>query len=300
MDYLVGLLQHDAWDTVAARVAVLGLTPAEILVSTAQNASSSAPDIDFDYALGLFSAHCSECHGEHGEGTFDAPQLYNAYVQSMSSDRLHTIVTTGVRNTKMAGFDTVLSAEEIDTLVLLLQNWYRPPEAVSAQPISLEEGQVGFETWCAPCHGMRGEGGSIAPSLNDLPAVPADFITSRVRSGQNAMPPFAESDLPGSQLVSIIAYAQQEIIGSGLPQISAEMLADGETLYAQQCAECHGEHGEGTEDDGPALVTVPPLRGRTIINFVRVGSSQTPGIPAETVSDAQLELIIAYIHSLSR
>lgn len=300
IDYLVRLIQQDVWDTVAVRVAALGLTPEEILTPTA-SAAAGGQAVDYGQALSLFEANCTECHGEDGAGTFDAPQLNNAYVRSMSADRLITIVRTGVRNTRMAGFETTLSADEINTLVALLQNWERPPEAESVpiENISLEDGKMWFETWCAPCHGMQGEGGSIAPSLNDFPSLPADFITSRVRSGSNAMLMFAESDLSTLQLTSIIAYAQQSIIGSALPQLSAEELARGDTLYQQDCAECHGEHGEGTASDGPPLVTIPPIRGRAIINFVRVGSSLTPGIQSTTVPDADLELIVAYLHSLS-
>jgi len=300
IDTLVRLIQQDAWDTVEARVAALGLTPEEIL-TTATNAALGGQVIDYDLALSLFAGNCSECHGETGEGTFDAPQLNNAYVQSMSADRLTAIVSTGVRNTDMAGFVTTLSPGEIGTLVGLLQTWGRPPEVAVApvEPISLEEGRVGFEAWCAPCHGLQGEGGSIAPSLNDFPSLPAEFISSRVRSGSNAMPMFAETDLPTAQLTSIIAYAQQSIIGSALPQLSVADLAQGDALYQQFCAECHGARGEGTDNDGPPLITIPPLRAGVIVNFTRVGSSLTPGIPPSSVSDADLALIVAYLHSLS-
>lgn len=301
IDYLARLIQVDSWDTAALRAAALGLTPEEVLTTSAANALTGGQPIDYDQALSLFEANCSECHGENGEGTFDAPQLNNAYVQGMSSDRLTTIVRVGVRSTEMAGFETALSTDDITTLAALLQNWGQPSEAETApiESISLEEGRIGFEMWCAPCHGMRGEGGSIAPSLNDFPALPAGFVTSRVRSGSNAMPPFAENDLPDGQLNAIIAYAQQAIIGSALPQLSGEALAQGGALYQQYCADCHGGRGEGTESDGPPLVTLPPLRGRVIISFVRVGSSLTPGIPAAMVPDAELALIVAYLHSLS-
>ncbi|MCC6615720.1 MAG: c-type cytochrome [Anaerolineae bacterium] len=301
IDTLVRLIQQDAWAAVAARVDALGLTPDEILVTTA-NTATGGQAIDYNLALSLFTTNCSECHGESGEGTFDAPQLNNAYVQSMTADRLTTIVSSGVRNTDMAGFVTTLSPDEIGTLVGLLQTWGHPPQAAAApaEPISLEEGRVSFEAWCAPCHGLQGEGGSIAPSLNDFPSLPADFISSRVRSGSNAMPMFAETDLPPAQLASIIAYAQESIIGSALTQHSGEDVARGDALYQQFCAACHGARGEGTASDGPPLVTIPPFRGSVIVSFTRLGSSLTPGIPPSTVSDADLALIVAYLHSLSK
>ena len=70
----------------------------------------------------------------------------------------------------------------------------------------------------------NGEGGSIAPSLNDIPALPADFITGRVRGGYNAMPPFSEADLSNAQLAVLIDYAQQNIISTALPVLPAEAM----------------------------------------------------------------------------
>lgn len=317
IDNLVALLQHGSWQVVQARVEELGLTPTEVAAQTASpdelaavTASGLTGQEALALGLGLFAANCAECHGEQGEGTGDAPQLNNAYVRGMSTQQLFEIITLGVRNTDMEGFGEQFSPDEKAALIYLLRHWDTTGgSAVAAAPnpeptVAVEgfsaSGQQLFETWCAICHGVRGEGGSIAPSLNDIPALSADFITSRVRGGKNAMPPFAQADLSDGELGAIIAYAQQSVIGSALPRLSAEELTAAAELYARHCAECHGPQGEGAGEDGPPLVTSPPMRASEIVNFTRVGSAQTPPIPPSAVSDEELRLIVAYLHSLSR
>ncbi|MBZ0291096.1 MAG: c-type cytochrome [Anaerolineae bacterium] len=310
---LVTMLQTGAWDLVQTRVEAMGMTPteadilaAEAAAQTVNIARQTVDSTALAWTLPVFVEHCSECHGDEGQGTADAPQLNNAYVRSMSSTQLAEIVGLGVRNTKMEGFSGRLSDAAIADLLALLQYWDQvdgqasAPLATEADIAAVNEtGQQLFETWCAVCHGTQGEGGAIAPSLNDIPQLPVDFLVSRIRSGHNAMPPFAEANLSNGQLAVVIDYARTNIIGAALPLPSEAELAQGQTLYTQHCAECHGAMGKGVPDVGPRLVTLPPMRAVEIINFARVGSAQTPAIPSSTVSDADLRLIVAYLHSLS-
>lgn len=312
---LVLMLQTAQWDVVQAHVEALGMTPTEEDILAAERTRVTIfeeADITtvLTDVLPIFVENCAECHGEQGEGTADAPQLNNAYVRGMSVAQLTETVSRGVRNTKMEGFDVRLSQETIAALVSLLSNWdqldsggdseTRNVIASEAEIASVTEtGQQLFNTWCGVCHGTNGEGGAIAPSLNDIPYLPIDFLVSRIRNGQNAMPPFAETNLNNGQLAVVIDYTQSTVFGSGLPEFSPGELAQGQTLYTQQCAECHGESGEGVPDMGPRINTMPPMRASEIINFTRVGSAQTPAIPSNVVSDQELRLIVAFIHNLT-
>ncbi len=310
---LAAMLQTGAWEVVQARVEALGMAPTEADILAAEAAAQTVSIVQqtvdpaaLARTLPVFVEHCSECHGETGQGTADAPQLNNAYVRGMSSAQLAEIVGLGVRNTKMEGFSGRLSAATIADLLALLQHWDEvdgtasAPLATEAEIAAVAEtGQQLFETWCAVCHGTQGEGGAIAPSLNDIPKLPVDFLVSRIRNGHNAMPPFAETNLSNGQLAVVIDYAQTHIIGAALPVLSEAELTQGQALYEQYCAECHGAIGEGVPDFGPRLVTLPPMRAVEIINFTRVGSAQTPAIPSSEVSDPDLRLIVAYLHSLS-
>ena len=259
IDTLVLLLQYGNWDAIERRVADLGMTPTEADILAAMGPDLSLPlDEAGDgetlaLAQTLFAGHCVECHGEDGGGTADAPALNDPYVRNMPTAQLYEIITIGVRNTKMEGFQGKLSPDEIAALIYLLHHWGDDSPGPPAEPTpdlaALAEGHDGrllFETWCAICHGVRGEGGSIAPSLNDIPFLPADFITSRVRGGKNAMPPFPEENISPGELAAIILYAQGNIIGAGLPVYPPDVLATARDLYLLRCAECHGPQGEGT------------------------------------------------------
>jgi mono/diheme cytochrome c family protein len=305
IDGLVLMLQHGSWETVSARVAELGMTPSELEV-TAVSDFVAAASVDVAAVRDVYANTCVECHGENGEGTTKAPILNTSYVRNMPGDQLYSIVTSGVRNTEMAGFADTLSDETRAGLVYLLQNWdaVMGGEMVAAGPtatpeVVTETGQQLFEMWCAICHGVRGEGSAMAPSLNDIPALPADFVVSRVRSGKNAMPAFPQADLSDGRLNVLIEYAQNNIFGSGLPQFTPEQVQQGGELYVQQCAECHGMNGEGVVDSGPELVTLPPMHSSEITSFVRVGSANAEAFSTAQLSDADLALIVAYIHSLS-
>ncbi len=314
IDNLVLLLQLGDWPAIEQRVADLDLMPTEADILAAMGPDLTLPLAEVGdgetlaLAQSLFAEHCVECHGENGEGTADAPALNDPYVRNMPVAQVYEIVTIGVRNTEMEGFEGTLTVDDIAALIYLLQNGAFGPEALAAVDPGPDlaalaeglDGQVLFQTWCAICHGVRGEGGSIAPSLNDIPALSADFITSRVRGGKNAMPPFPEADVTPNQLAAIILYAQGNIFGSGLPVYTPEELAAARDTYILHCAECHGDSGEGTPADGPRIVTSPPMRAVAIINFVRVGSVDTPAITAAEVSEADLALIVAYLHSLAR
>lgn len=309
LDSLVTVIKAGPWEAVERRVAELGLTPPEETIAAAPaNAAALLPtnlnpDQAMTLAQELFLNNCVECHGENGAGTAQAPQLNNAYVRGMSEAQLVNIITKGVLRTEMDSFRDTFSPDEIAVLVYMLQNWEdaapnTPTPTVDTSSVT-ETGQELFETWCAICHGVQGEGGSIAPSLNDIPPLPADFITSRVRGGYNAMPPFSESDVSNAQLAVLIDYAQTRIFGSRLPILSEEEMKIAAGLYVVHCAECHGEVGQGTAEKGPALVVSPPLRASEITNFVRFGSAQAEAISPDTLPDQELEFIIAYIHSLS-
>jgi len=68
----------------------------------------------------------------------------------------------------------------------------------------------------------------------------------------------------------------------------------GERVYAQKCAACHGERGEG--GTGPKLAGNPILNvPEAVAEIVRNGRGTMPAIP---LSDAEMEALIRYLKSL--
>ena len=62
----------------------------------------------------------------------------------------------------------------------------------------------------------------------------------------------------------IAAVAGLSSFGGSTPRATQQQDDIGASLYATQCASCHGVHGEGVEDRGPTLRT----EGRAAVNFV--------------------------------
>lgn len=150
--------------------------------------------------------------------------------------------------------------------LLWLALMYMPAQAQSPSPtFTLEQvtpptappaaafGSASFEQNCAPCHGPAGLGdGPTASSLPYSPTVFADpnvmwplspaemFYTTKFGRIERLMPPW-QNRLSDQEIWQTVAYAWSL-------HLDPTFVAGGETLYAQNCAGCHGEDGAG---DGP-------------------------------------------------
>jgi mono/diheme cytochrome c family protein len=123
-------------------------------------------------------------------------------------------------------------------------------------------GEANYAEKCAPCHGNSGLGDG--PDASELPnpvaplgdpdfareAAPADWYLM-VSNGnlQKFMPPFNSLTVP--ERWDVIAYAYTL-------STTPEEVARGQELFAENCAACHGERGEG---DGPEAgsLSVSPI-----------------------------------------
>ncbi len=116
-----------------------------------------------------------------------------------------------------------------------------PPNPVSGAPIYLEK--------CAPCHGQTGLGdGPQASQLPNPPvalgavqvareSTPSEWYNVVTQGNlERFMPPF--TSLTERQRWDVVAYAYTL-------SVSPEALSQGEQLYQENCAGCHGPDGEG-------------------------------------------------------
>jgi mono/diheme cytochrome c family protein len=178
-----------------------------------------------------------------------------------------------------------------------------PPDPVQGASIYAEK--------CAPCHGVSGLGdGPQASSLpNPVPplgspevaraATPSDWFTIVTQGNlERFMPPFRS--LSDHERWDVVAYA---LTLSSSP----ENLTNGETLYQQNCAACHGEGGQG---DGPqaAGMDVPDLTNQELMAgrsandlFQAVSQGAGEKMPAfsETLSDPERWDVVDYTRSFT-
>lgn len=121
-----------------------------------------------------YSAQCTVCHGEQGEGGV-GPTLNNRTLLKNTPDEIFfSVIRSGVPNTRMPSwsvdFGGPLTDETIRDVVSFLRSWEATapeikPEEQTADP---SRGAVLFESTCAICHGKEGQGGKPGiPALND-------------------------------------------------------------------------------------------------------------------------------------
>jgi cytochrome c oxidase cbb3-type subunit III len=227
-----------------------------------------------------------------------------------------------------------LSEEQIDLLTFYMLSLrrsevpeaYWPKDRIRAERFGEREfatdGHTLYETFCAACHGDRGQGlrypgMPLFPAVGnpDLYAVAADdFLVETIRIGRpgRRMPGFGEEGggLRREEIRRIVSYLREQ---SGVPEpevsepprwVTADAVA-GETLYAARCAGCHGASGEGTEApalNNPGLLSIASdsylvetiARGRrdTAMNGFRHASAIHP-----TLSEAEIQSIVAFIRT---
>lgn len=180
---LVAMIEEGPWDTVAARVDELGLTPPPMPVAVVDEGMLAAvrdlPDGDL-LATGLsaYASNCVACHGANGEGSSLAPALNSDDLRERLSDAdIARIITQGSPGTLMAGWERALAPGELEALTALLRRW---PEldalgiavpVVEAPPLDMSPEAVAagsqlYGLLCTQCHGASAYGTPLAPALN--------------------------------------------------------------------------------------------------------------------------------------
>lgn len=184
IESLVTLLQANSWDTVAARVAELGLTPPQIAVAEIPAETialvEALPDgAALSAGLTVYAENCAACHGANGEGSTLAPALNTDELRVRLNDAdLQRIITEGVPGTLMASWTNALDPAQQTVVVTLISRWGELDAAgvtlpvietapLDTSPEAVASGQRLFNLLCTQCHGIDGYGTAIAPALNN-------------------------------------------------------------------------------------------------------------------------------------
>jgi cytochrome c oxidase cbb3-type subunit 3 len=174
------------------------------------------------------------------------------------------------------------------------------------------QGKAAFGDNCAPCHGVGATGAKGYPNLNDddwlwggtLPAI-YQTIEYGIRSGhaesrENQMPAFGkDGTLKRDEIVQVANYVRSL---AGLPVRQGVDLAAGKTIYADNCAVCHGDEGKGNEELGaPNLTDRIFLNGSdeaAIIESINTGRGGVMPAWAGRLDPATLKALAVYVHTL--
>jgi len=191
------------------------------------------------------------------------------------------------------------------------------PAAVAADPelraFAIAGGRTAFANNCAACHGAGGQGAVGGfPSLADDDWIWGGShdairhtITHGVRAGESdeerisQMPRFLpDGVLTLPQVNDTVEY----VLSLTQRSTDAAAVARGEPLYAENCAACHGERGEGNRDVGaPRLSDQVWLFGSDKASLVRMVSYSRAGVmPAwgQRLDPAIVTMLAVYVHAL--
>ena len=183
------------------------------------------------------------------------------------------------------------------------------PELMQA---AIEGGRAAFKVHCVQCHGSGAAGSKGYPNLNDddwlwggdLATIEKTLIDGIRNPGHDAtrvsmMPAFGRDQLlTAPQVDDVVAYVR---VASRQDKPSAEAQR-GATLFADNCAVCHGTDAKGNRALGAPNLTdgIWLYGGDTESIHQSVWNSRQGVMPRwdDKLSPATIRMLAVYVHSL--
>jgi cytochrome c oxidase cbb3-type subunit 3 len=174
------------------------------------------------------------------------------------------------------------------------------------------QGKAAFGDNCVPCHGAGGAGAKGYPNLNDddwLWGGSLVQIEHTIRHGarstsdeghSGSMPAFGRDGMLKREEISQVADYVRSL--SGLPTDKGADLAAGAKVYADNCAACHADKGQGSQELGaPNLSDRIWLFGSdkaTIVEGLMNGRGGVMPTWHGRLDDTTIKSLTLYVHSL--
>jgi mono/diheme cytochrome c family protein len=195
-------------------------------------------------------------------------------------EELRSIISEGGLHLEMPAWRGRLTSEELDRLALYV---IRPSE--SNQPL--------FEENCSRCHGDR------VPAVDDFREA-RDIIATG--GAHETMPVWGET-LTAEQLDALVSFTLSSARGAPLQE--------GQILFSDNCAGCHGDLGEGGENPARPNDIIAPistaeyLKTRDDVTLRSVISQGQPNFGMSPfgsafggpLDDDQIDSLVAYMRS---
>lgn len=178
--------------------------------------------------------------------------------------------------------------------------------------LAISAGSAAFKVNCVQCHGSGAAGSVGYPNLNDDAWLwgggVEDIYTTilhGVRYGEDdetrisEMPAFGRDGILDREQIAAAAAYVRKLSGQEADAAAAE---NGATVYADNCAACHGETGEGVRELGaPRLNDALWLYGGEEKDIIAQITSPRHGVMpgwGERLGDLTVKQLAVYVHSL--
>lgn len=172
-------------------------------------------------------------------------------------------------------------------------------------------GAAAFGTNCAPCHGRGAQGFTGYPNLNDDDWIwggTVDAIHKTISYGirgehkdsrLSEMPKFGVDKLLDN---TQIGDAAEFVLSLSKKSTDAASAGRGAKVYAENCAACHGEKGEGNQELGsPNLSDAIWLYGNRkddVMQSISTGRGGKMPAWAGRLDDVTVKALAVYVHNL--
>lgn len=177
---------------------------------------------------------------------------------------------------------------------------------------AMASGRAAFGDNCAPCHGSGATGSPGYPNLQDdvwiWGGTLDDILTTvqyGIRSGHDDahigdMPSFGRDELLEREQITQVASYVSSL--SGGPVQDGVDLAAGQTVFADNCAACHGDAGKGMQELGaPNLTDAIWLYGGSLDAIkAQVTNARNGVMPTweARLDPVTVKSLAVYVHSL--
>ena len=221
----------------------------------------------------------------------DGQRLFTIYCSSCHGQsvaysgneaQLRETIVKGGQHVTMPPWQNTLTQDQIDTLANYVVN-----------PSLVPDGQELFNQYCSTCHGER------VPTAPDVDQARQIIATG----GAHQTMPVWGNLLTQEQIDALVNFITSSSQGTSI-QI-------GQTLFAQNCASCHGDFGEGGPNPANPNQIIAPIGTADFINthddstlfqIISQGQPEQGMSPFGSVNggnfdDDQINSIVAYLRS---
>ena len=188
----------------------------------------------------------------------------------------------------------------------------RLPQDAVLMRAAVEGGRSAFKVHCVQCHGSGAAGSKGYANLNDddwlwggdIAAIHTTLVNGIRQPGNDntrmsQMPAFGrDAILTGKEIGDVVSHVRQ-LAGAQKPDAAS---VRGATLFATNCAVCHGDGGKGSRELGaPNLTDSITLYGGDRASLTQTVTNARYGVmPAwgERLDKVTVTMLAAYVHSL--
>jgi ubiquinol-cytochrome c reductase cytochrome c subunit len=169
--------------------------------------------------------------------------------------------------------------------------------ATKRQSDESPDGQELFEASCSTCHGVDGQGTDNGPPLEGVGEASADFqlSTGRMPLASNGQAVRKDPAFTDERIDALVEYVGTLGDGPEIPEVDLESagLVDGQALFIENCAACHGATGAGGAVGNEALA--PSLTAASEVEIAEAIITGPGQMPPFDFADAQLNDIVNFV-----